>query len=301
MPDDYTEKHLKLWTPATYCIEVEGHLDESWSDRLGGMLIKTRKRADQSTVTTLTGRLRDQAELTGVLKSLLTLMAISLRLAMGFGAALAAEEKSADEVAKELSNPAGSLASLNFNLQYTEFTGDLPGSDDQESWALTFQPVLPFPVGDKGRRIIFRPLVPVPLDQPVFNLDKGKFEDANVNLGDITFDIVYAGTLMKSKTNGFLWRAGAAGTLPTATDDDLGGNQWRLGPEGFGGIIREWGLVGALVSHQWNVGGSKIRISAPPLPSTSMRLVWAAAGRSPLPRLSVTTVKLIKTMPGPCR
>jgi hypothetical protein len=33
-------------------------------------LIKARKGVDQSTVTTLTGRLRDQAELAGVLNSL---------------------------------------------------------------------------------------------------------------------------------------------------------------------------------------------------------------------------------------
>jgi len=68
--EDYIEKHLKLWTPAVYLIEVEGHLDESWSDRLGGLRIKTRQRADQSTVTMLTGRMRDQAELSGVLSSL---------------------------------------------------------------------------------------------------------------------------------------------------------------------------------------------------------------------------------------
>lgn len=70
MPDNYNEKHLKLWTPATYCIEVEGYLDERWSARLSGMRISTRKRADQSTVTMLTGRVRDQAELTGLLNSL---------------------------------------------------------------------------------------------------------------------------------------------------------------------------------------------------------------------------------------
>ena len=70
MPDLYDGKRLKLWTPATYRIEVEGHLDESWSDRLGGMRISTHKRADQSTVTAMTGRVRDQAELAGVLNSL---------------------------------------------------------------------------------------------------------------------------------------------------------------------------------------------------------------------------------------
>jgi len=64
------EKQINIWTPATYRIEVDGHLDESWSNRLAGMRITSRQRADQTTVTTLIGRLRDQAELSGVLNSL---------------------------------------------------------------------------------------------------------------------------------------------------------------------------------------------------------------------------------------
>jgi hypothetical protein len=70
MPAQYNGQHLKIWTPATYRIEVEGIMDENWADSLAGMHISSRKRADQSTVTTLTGRLIDQAELTGVLNSL---------------------------------------------------------------------------------------------------------------------------------------------------------------------------------------------------------------------------------------
>ena len=70
MPGEFDGKHLKLWTPATYRIEVEGVLDEIWADSLAGMRISSRKRADQSTVTTLTGRLKDQAMLTGVLNGL---------------------------------------------------------------------------------------------------------------------------------------------------------------------------------------------------------------------------------------
>jgi len=45
-------------------------LADSWSDRLAGMRITTRERSDQTTVTSLVGRLRDQAELSGVLNSL---------------------------------------------------------------------------------------------------------------------------------------------------------------------------------------------------------------------------------------
>jgi hypothetical protein len=64
------EKRIKLWTPATYRIEVEGHLEASWSDRLAGLKITSRARADQTIVSTLVGRISDQAELSGVLNSL---------------------------------------------------------------------------------------------------------------------------------------------------------------------------------------------------------------------------------------
>ena len=70
MTDNLNKTRIKLWTPATYRIEVEGHLNESWSECLAGMHISTLKRLDQTAVTTLIGRLRDQAELTGVLNSL---------------------------------------------------------------------------------------------------------------------------------------------------------------------------------------------------------------------------------------
>jgi hypothetical protein len=61
---------MKLYQPATYRITVEGHLDDSWSDCMGGMTITTRSHGDQGVMTTLVGRVRDQAELSGVLNTL---------------------------------------------------------------------------------------------------------------------------------------------------------------------------------------------------------------------------------------
>jgi len=78
MTDNLNKTRIKLWTPATYRIDVEGHLNESWSDCLAGMRITARKRADQTTVTTLFGRLKDQAELSGVLNSLYDLYHLSI-------------------------------------------------------------------------------------------------------------------------------------------------------------------------------------------------------------------------------
>ena len=53
-----------------YRIRVQGSLDASWSDRLGGMRITTDRREGHAPLTTLVGPLRDQAALLGVLNSL---------------------------------------------------------------------------------------------------------------------------------------------------------------------------------------------------------------------------------------
>ncbi len=126
-------------------------------------------------------------------------------------------ELSADDTAKALANPAGSLANLANNLTYTTFKGDLPDAGSQTAVTYTFQPVLPFPVGDKGRNIIVRPAFTVSFDQPVFDSGTGTWDTLSTQFNDITFDTVYAGTVMKSKSRGYLWGIGVAGTLPTAT------------------------------------------------------------------------------------
>jgi hypothetical protein len=56
--------------PGNYRICVQGFLDESWSDRLGGLHITTSSLKDQGPVASLVGQVRDQAELAGVLNTL---------------------------------------------------------------------------------------------------------------------------------------------------------------------------------------------------------------------------------------
>lgn len=56
--------------PGTYRIVVLGALSEELSDRLAGMAITITSWGDAPARTHLTGRIRDQAELRGVLESL---------------------------------------------------------------------------------------------------------------------------------------------------------------------------------------------------------------------------------------
>ena len=64
---------LKLGTPATYRIRVQGRLDQSWSDRMSGMSISSVDTGNSAPVTILVGYLNDQAALAGVLNALYNL------------------------------------------------------------------------------------------------------------------------------------------------------------------------------------------------------------------------------------
>jgi hypothetical protein len=66
-------KGLRLEDPAIYEIRVHGSLELKWSDRLQGLGIRVKENSDRMMVTILSGRLKDQAALLGVLNTLFTL------------------------------------------------------------------------------------------------------------------------------------------------------------------------------------------------------------------------------------
>ncbi len=58
---------LRLDQPATYKIILQGRLDDSWTESFAGMTIQVKKEEGNQVCTTLTGQVRDQAELHGLL------------------------------------------------------------------------------------------------------------------------------------------------------------------------------------------------------------------------------------------
>jgi hypothetical protein len=62
--------NLKFEKPATYRIRVTGHIEDSLSDQLGGMIITRAFTADSRPITIMVGHMRDQASLSGVLNEL---------------------------------------------------------------------------------------------------------------------------------------------------------------------------------------------------------------------------------------
>jgi hypothetical protein len=185
--------------------------------------------------------------------------------AVGVQAQQAHEEQSLEEIAKELANPNTTLGSLNFPIDYVSYKGDAPGANSQESWRIGFQPVLPYKLNETTNLYV-RPNIPVLIDQPTplvfgsdvspsgdgqFSAQDSNFNNSDTELGDITFDVAL-GKMFPSKT---VVATGIAGTLDTATDDAVGLGQTLLGPEIALAQIFDWGVVGLLVTHQWDVAG----------------------------------------------
>ena len=64
---------LNMVGSARYRILVQGRLEQSWSGRLGGMIISTSIQEDGSVLTWLEGELADQAALVGTINALSSL------------------------------------------------------------------------------------------------------------------------------------------------------------------------------------------------------------------------------------
>ena len=155
---------------------------------------------------------------------------------------------SAAEVAAALSNPNTTMGTMNTLFDLVAYDGDLPDAGSQSAFRATFQPSLPYPLSDTTNLFV-RPLIPIIFSQDVPTADG--FESVGIDLGDIGFDVFLA----KNLAGGFVVGGGVVGTLPTATDDALGLDQWLLGPEVLLAKVSKWGVLGLLVTHQWDVAG----------------------------------------------
>jgi predicted transposase YbfD/YdcC len=174
-------------------------------------------------------------------------IATSATSAQGAGTA---GEPSAAELAAELANPTNPIMTLGNNFDFVFFDGDLPGASDQSSIRYVFQSVFPLKLAN-GATAFFRPAIPVMFNEPVPD-GQGGFQSIGTDIADIGYDLSYS----NMTPAGTLWGAGVAGTLPTASNDALGKNKWGLGPEILLGRMGKWGVVGGVLSHQWDIGGS---------------------------------------------
>jgi hypothetical protein len=135
-----------------------------------------------------------------------------------------------DDVGKKLANPLADLWALNFNSFVPGFfDGDVNKGDAKLGATTIFQPILPVPLSGEGAdefRVILRPVVPIVWSTPI----PDGFDEFNhkTGIGDIQLPFVFA--VPDSIAGKWILGAGPVFEFPTATDDDLGADQWSAGP-----------------------------------------------------------------------
>jgi hypothetical protein len=171
-------------------------------------------------------------------------------LAVIVGAALPstfAQEKSDEELVKELSNPVASLISVPFQ---SNFEFKLGPNNDGFKYTLNFQPVIPISL-NKDWNVIVRTIVPI--------IDQSDVIAPNTNQGglsDITQSFFFS---PKKPVAGMIVGAGPVFLYPSATDDLLGSEKWGAGPTIV--LLKQEGpwTVGLLFNHIWSFAGDERR------------------------------------------
>lgn len=175
----------------------------------------------------------------------------------------AVAEEDLGTVSKKQINPVSDLWSLVVQQDSTLLEDDDPFDDNEWVHSLKFQPVLPLELTDKvslpgpdqGLRLIARPVFPLIESNPVPQGNGSA--DQETGFGDIQMATLISPA--KKGADGLFWGLGASWRFPTATDDDIGQEQFALGPAAVAFYFEDPWIFGIFPQHQWRLSGAGSR------------------------------------------
>jgi len=173
----------------------------------------------------------------------LPLRACALLLSISAQAQEAAAEP---DLAQQLAKPGASLISVPFQA-YWDFG---IGVNDATRFTLNIQPVIPLSLNEEWNLIVRTILPVIDAESPAPGID-----DAS-GLGDTVQSFFFS---PKKPVGGWILAAGPVALWPTATDSQLGGEQWGAGPTAL--ALRQKGpwTFGLLTNHLWSYAGDNAR------------------------------------------
>ncbi len=169
------------------------------------------------------------------------------------GAAAAQAALSANELAKEISNPVTSLWQLQFQFNNVQLESS-DFSPVSEKWVnnLYFQPVMPVSL-TKDWNLITRPVMTLYQSVP-YPTATGSIE-RTTHFGDT----ILAQVLSPAGTEPWIWGIGPTWIFPTAGSDLTGQGKWQIGPAVGGGYVTKKFMIAALVQQWWSFAGDSDR------------------------------------------
>jgi hypothetical protein len=167
--------------------------------------------------------------------------------ASGSGGAGDAEKADVADLAKTLANPIGALISVPFQNNFD--SGGGPAGEGFQ-YKLNLQPIVPITL-DQDWLLISRTILPVVYQEDIVDTS------SQSGLSD-TLQSFFLSPVRPTQ-GGWIWGAGPALLLPTATDDLLGTEKWGAGPTAV--VLKQqngW-TYGALANHIWSFAGESDR------------------------------------------
>ena len=160
---------------------------------------------------------------------------------------LAKEQADLAETGRKLSNPVSDVWALftEFDLSFSD--GNVNPGDAEAGAAMIFQPIMPLPLADDWK-IIVRPTIPITFTQPTPD-GFDKF-DRKGGLGDMLLPLAFSPVL-----DNWILALGPTFTIPIATNNDLGRQQWAIGPAAIVGYKNEKFVGGVFPQYFFGVGG----------------------------------------------
>jgi hypothetical protein len=167
-----------------------------------------------------------------------------------------AEHGGLGDIGAKLANPLGDVWALTFSNNLPAFyDGDVNQGDPKVGAATVFEPILPIPIFGSGAsewRMVTRPIIPIIWSEPI---PTGFDEfDNKGGIGDIQLPLLF--NLPESISGHWLMGAGPVWLFPTATDNDLGSNQWAAGPAVVLGYKTKKITGGVFPNYFWKIGSS---------------------------------------------
>lgn len=161
-------------------------------------------------------------------------------------------QDSAKEFSQKTADPTGEYAMVFTQFGLTFNDGDANTGDNAKvAGNIVFQPIIPIPLygkGDDEWRIVSRPTIALRIEDPVFQGEINNF-DRTTDLSDLNIPLPVAPP--KSMTGRWILALGPDFSIPTATQDEFGKQQWSAGVTSVIGYMGENWMAGAYPQYYW--------------------------------------------------